>query len=180
MSHPQLQQTPSPRSPGCDATTSTQESGNPIEAWFKAFFKTVVAISTVGAGFTFGAIFTDLELGKPPPNFNPESVQARLTVCWLLFVIALALSAGFGAYSALIKGSIVETRGDLVLLSLLSLLLQLLLIGAFMAASLALMPYNKIGLGAVILTGISGILLVVIWGVVAVSPPNDPSTIIVN
>jgi hypothetical protein len=174
MSHSPEQQPSTSSTSGGDGQTPNQKGRDPplTEEWFKGFFKTVGGISTLGAGFTFGAIFTDLELKNPPPNFNPESVRERLEICWLLFVIALALSGGFASYMVLVEGTILDVPGGLISLSLLSLLLQLLLVGAFIAASLALMPYGKVGLGALILTGIGGALLLLIWFIKAVSLPN--------
>lgn len=146
--------------------------GTDVEAWFQAFFKAVIGISTLGAGFTFTIIFTDLELQHPPtPAFNAETVRTRLSICWLLFVIALMLTSGYATYTTLkARGETEEpyfancqNTGQLLVPSLMSLLLQLLLIGAFMAASLAIMEYGKVGLAAVILTAITGGVLVIIW-----------------
>jgi hypothetical protein len=165
-----------------DEETQNQTYRDPAltQEWFEKFFATIIGVSTLGAGSAFGAIFTDLELKHPPPNFNPESVRERLAICWLLFVIALALSGGFASYMVLTKGTIGGVPGGLKSLTLLSLLLQLLIVGAFMAASLALMPYGKVGLGAVILTGIGGALLLIIWVVKTVSLPNSSFSIILN
>lgn len=154
--------------------TTTFRDQAVTEEWFKTFFATIVGISTVGAGFTFGVIFTDLKLTVAPANFNAESVRKRLGVCWLLFVITFAVSSAVASYmvfySQLGPGGIVKKRPiPLKRLSLLSLLLQLLIVGAFMAASLAMMPYGKFGLAAVILTGIAGAALSLIWFVKWVS-----------
>src|SRR5258708_7902148 len=101
------------------------------QAWFQVFFQTVIAISTVGSSFTFTIIFAELKLEKPPTDsFDTESVRRKLSVCWLLFVVALALTSAYATLTALKDNYFAECVSNNRMLwpSLMSLFLQLLLV----------------------------------------------------
>lgn len=131
--------------------------------WLGKFFAINIAISTIGAGFTFPIIFTDLH---PPSDSSAENVRERLVICWLLFIANIALAGGFAVYIAVEPGYVEEyqVKSHSVWWCILCYLLQVLLVGAFMAAALAIAAFSgKIGWIIVGLTGYACVLLVIIW-----------------
>jgi len=134
-----------------------------IKEWLGTFFTINIAISTIGAGFTFPIIFTDLH---PPSNSSAETVRERLVICWLLFIANIVLAGGFAVYIALEPGcgGECQIKSCGVWWCILAYLLQVLLAGAFMAAALAIAAFSgTIGWIIVGLTGYACALLVMIW-----------------
>lgn len=152
--------------------STTARDGTVTAEWFDTLFKAIIGISTLGAGFTFGTIFGDIGPNVPPPNFDPDHVRRCLAACWLLFVLALAVASFAGTLLALDKDWIkrAQDEGRMLLPSLISLLLQLLIVGAFVAASLAIAAYDQgVGWAAVALTTLVGFIILGIWIYTAVS-----------
>src|SRR5437762_6912267 len=61
-----------------------------LRIFYDGFAKIVIAISTLGVGFTFSFILTDVY----PPNatLRPDQIRFFMTMTWLLFLVALAFA----------------------------------------------------------------------------------------
>lgn len=75
----------------CSACQDTPCSQHSFMKWFDKFFSAVLAIGTLGAGFTFSVIFSNLEDLKDTVDTN--AVRHFLIVAWLLFVLAVAIAS---------------------------------------------------------------------------------------
>ena len=150
-------------SKSCSACQDKPCSKHRFTMWFDKFFSVVVAIGTLGAGFTFSVIFSSLENLQNTVDTN--AVRHFLIIAWLLFVLAIAIasvSAGLFHYMDLSNyrfGMMVELLGSLA-----SLVLQLLIVAAFLMSARALKRYDEdSGMASVVIISIFGCLLIVVW-----------------
>jgi amino acid transporter len=132
--------------------------------WFDKFFSVVVAVGTLGAGFTFSVIFSSLENLQNTVDTN--AVRHFLIIAWLLFVLAIAIasvSAGLFHYMDFFDypfGKKVKLLGSLA-----SLVLQLLIVAAFLMSARALKRYDEdSGMASVVMIKIFCCLFIVVWG----------------
>jgi hypothetical protein len=131
--------------------------------WFDKFCSVVVAVGTLGGGFTFSVIFSNLEnLDK---TVDTNAVRHFLVVAWFLFVLAIAIasvSAGLLHFMDLFNypfGKKLQILGSLV-----SSVLQLLIVAAFLMSARALKRYDEdSGMASVVMISIFGCLLIVVW-----------------
>jgi hypothetical protein len=143
-----------------------------MTVWFEGFFSAVLAVGTLGAGFTFSVIFSDLEnLDK---TVNTKAVRRFLIIAWLLFVMAVALASVGAALMRFAIPEIIESfncYGDWVnfAAAAYSIVLQLLLAAAFLMSALAMWRYdNPSGKAALICISAGSGLVMLGWIVRAV------------
>ncbi|KAF2667395.1 hypothetical protein BT63DRAFT_291143 [Microthyrium microscopicum] len=114
--------------------------------WYQSFAKGIIGLSTFGASITFSVILSNL----PDPitirakqssklfkkiKFNEEAVRQFLSIAWLMFVLAL----GFAIIS-LVQLKKHSTIGSGM--KVLEIVLQWLVLAAFMFLSLAVAAYT--------------------------------------
>lgn len=138
--------------------------------WFNSFFNNIIIIASLGAGFSFSTI---LSVPTPPTGttwrLGSTGVQLYLAASWALFVfaigIAVAASQAFKFNEAwLIEKLDCEHPATLVIISLVSLVLQLLMITAFLLVERVITAYvPSFGLIAFVITGIFGLVAVGVW-----------------
>jgi hypothetical protein len=114
-------------------------------SWYDSFAKGIVGLTTFGASITFSVILSDLP--DPVPirahssskvsrkvTWEKETVRQFLSIAWLMFVLAL----GFAIISLVqLKKKMEVGRG----MKLLEILLELLVLSAFMFLALAVAAY---------------------------------------
>jgi hypothetical protein len=140
--------------------------------WFDKFYSAVVAVGTLGAGFTFSVIFS---LEKPTTFVDTTSVDTTsvdtnavrhfLIISWLLFVLAVAI-ASVSAALVYFMDVFNKSFGKMaeLLCSLSSLVLQLLIVAAFLMSARAVKMYDEdSGMASVVIISIIGCLLIVFW-----------------
>lgn len=119
-----------------------------------------MAISTLGAGFTFGFILNDV---KPPAGsmFDAEQVRFFLAMSWFLFILALAfgslvtLALNFWADQVVCHWN--ENRGFPIASFMVSVVLVSVIVAPFVFVCLVIMTYEKS-------IGIAGVTLVaIVW-----------------
>jgi hypothetical protein len=128
--------------------------------WFEKFFSAVVAIGTLGAGFTFSVIFSSLETLNN--TVDTDTVRHFLIVAWLLFVLSVAIASLCAAVFQFMDQKFIKWFK--LVSSLSSLVLQLLIVAAFFMSARALKRYDEgSGKAAEVIIGIIGCVLIVIW-----------------
>jgi hypothetical protein len=136
--------------------------------WWDSFAKGIIGISTIGASICFSVIFSDL----PDPvasrslrpsklsskiHFDKEAVRTLLSASWLLFVLAL----GFALVSQL---KLRKSREWGAGLKGLELLLNGLVLGAFMCLSLAVAAFvPKVGIAGVGFISFFAFMVICMW-----------------
>jgi hypothetical protein len=65
-----------------------------VRTFFQGLFKIVVAVSTLGASFTFTFILTDIR-SPNHPHFDGDQLVTFLAMSWLLFIVALIFACLF-------------------------------------------------------------------------------------
>jgi hypothetical protein len=150
--------------PGLESyTTHTKHSD--AKSWWDSFSKGIIGISTFGASISFSVIVTDLpdpiairestptKLGSKI-HFDKETVRKFLSLAWLMFLLAL----GFALISQL---KLRRSNGMGGSLQFLGLVLNGLILSAFMFLSLAVAAYvPEVGIAGV--SGIAFFALVVL------------------
>lgn len=138
--------------------------------WFDSFFGSVVAVGTLGAGFTFSVIFSTLESHDTRHEvLDTDLVRHFLIIAWLLFVLAVAIASVCAAIFRFMAREIIDgfnRSGNLVnfAASIASLVLQLLVVAAFLMSARALRRYDEsTGEAAVVIVSVTGCLLIVAW-----------------
>ena len=120
--------------------------------WFDSLFAAVIGISTLGAGFTFGIIFSDPAL---PSDLNglyevefKDRIRFLLALSWVLFILAIGeASAASLLFSAtelrdwFLEGWEKDHTGPNVIATLCSFGVQVLRTAAFLVASWAISFY---------------------------------------
>jgi len=156
------------RTPKCrDSCNACEEwpcLGQRLTKWFDDFFTAVVAVSTLGAGFTFSVIFSSLETLNETVDTN--AVRHFLIIAWLLFVLSVAMASVCAALFRFMSPEFIEgfnNYGDLVnfVAAITSVILQLLIVAAFLMSARALRRYDEdSGKAAVgIIFAIGGLLI---------------------
>jgi len=155
------------RKMSCSACSDRPCDGHRSIQWFDKFFGAVVAIGTLGAGFTFSVIFSEMENLNDQVDTN--TVRHFLIIAWLLFVLSVAIASMCAALFQFMDREYiwsVNNSGKVVksVKSLGSLVLQLLIVAAFIMSARALRRYDEdSGKAAEVIIGIFGCLLIVIW-----------------
>ena len=147
--------------------------GQRMAKWFDDFFNGVVAVGTLGGGFTFTVIFSSLDTrnGLLTPE-EVEPVRHLITIAWLLFVLAVGIASVSGAIARFNAQGIIDEfnqkggplPGWVIWASATSLILQLLVIAAFLVSATAVMQYDEsTGIAALAIISVVAVLLVVLW-----------------
>jgi hypothetical protein len=166
MDPPKIFKTPDCRV-SCAACREWPCLGQRLTKWFDDFFTAVVTVGTLGAGFTFSVIFSTLEDLKG--NVDTTEVRHFLIVAWLLFLLAVGVASVCAAGFRFMAPESIEgfnAYGDFIniLAAIISLVLQLLIVAAFLMSAIALRRYDEVtGKAAVILVSAIGGLLIVSW-----------------
>jgi hypothetical protein len=151
----------------CKACKEWSCLGQRLTNWFDAFFSAVVAVGTLGAGFTFSVIFSSLETLNGTVDTN--EVRHFLIIAWLLFVLAIAVASAFAALFRFMSPEFIEgfnEYGDLVnvVAATVSIVLQLVIVAAFLMSAIALRKYDEeSGKAAVVIIWAVGGLLILAW-----------------
>jgi uncharacterized membrane protein YidH (DUF202 family) len=159
------------RTPKCrDSCKECEEwacLGQRLAKWFDDFFSAVVAVGTLGAGFTFSVIFSSLE--TLDGTIDTNVVRHFLVTAWLLFVVAVAVASACAALFRFIRPELIEgfnKYGDVVNLvaAIISVVLQLLIVAAFLMSARALRRYDEpSGKAAVVIISLIGCVLFIGW-----------------
>ena len=143
----------------------TPETPNPMSgvidehtrSWFDGLFQGVIAIATLGAGFTFSVIVDPAE-PTYDREFGRERVRFCLAISWLLFILALGCAAGGASlfkFHQVITWSVARW---------VSLLVQLLPLAAFMATARAIAAYaGTVGWVSMGIIGAYALILLGFW-----------------
>jgi hypothetical protein len=159
--------------------------------WYAQLFAAVIAICSLGAGFTFTILFSGIEVpdqvenGTYTDNQQKSSAEAKivryirncLAVSWMLFVFAIGTTTFIALMINTVKGQFIADvrtveQGDgrwgrkplLLTISCSTLLVQELPVGAFLASAEALRQYNQgVGIVSLVGTGIAGLIVAVAW-----------------
>ena len=127
----------------------------------------MVAVGTLGAGFTFGVIFSSLE--DLNDTVDTKTVRHFLIIAWLLFVMAVAVACISAAIFRFLSPKFIKgfnDHGDLVnfVAAGISVVEQLLIVAAFLISARAVRMYDEsTGKAAVISISVIGGILVVLW-----------------
>jgi hypothetical protein len=62
-----------------------------VTGWYDKFFESIIVISSLGSGFTFSVALTPVDETKIP-SFTPDDVTTFVSLSWLFFTLALAVS----------------------------------------------------------------------------------------
>jgi hypothetical protein len=153
--------------------------------WYSQLFGAVTAISTLGAGFTFTILFSEIQVPRGVSVDRADAVVQYIRTClsaaWMLFVFSVGLST----FAILVNSS---KKGDLVKLvevritkagksdhsiwvniyrmavDCFTLLTELTPVGAFLASAEALRQYESaVGMFTLIGTSVTGLILIMIW-----------------
>lgn len=151
-------------------SVSSHRAGQDWVQWYQQFFNAVIGISVLGAGFTFGVVFNDFDANQDP--------RAALGAAWMLFVVSIGITSGASLLvhvhkSDIAKAMELEMTGKkrwwrslhLFPVTVGTLIIQLLPLGAFLASAKAVLQYHKgIGIATLVVTSVYGALLLALWG----------------
>ncbi len=137
--------------------TTERRQAERVRTFFQGLFKIVVAVSTLGASFTFSLILTDIR-SPSHPIFGVDQLIFFLALSWLLFIIALTMACVFTLLlnfwgDKAIEGFYTESKwhwaGFVMCVSLFS-----LLVGAFVYVCLVITAYQeRIGITSLCFVG---------------------------
>ena len=144
--------------------------------WYSQLFSAIIGISVLGAGFTFSVIFNDFKAPDDRPKWKKaEHVRTCLAASWMLFVISIGVTSFIALVvgvnkkfmlQALEKTCYLDGRwykdGLLFVMTVSTLIVQILPIAAFSASAKAVTAYHT-GIGnaiQIVLYVIAGILFV--------------------
>jgi hypothetical protein len=146
--------------------------------WLEKLQPSIIALSTFGGSITF-SIIPSISDNPPNQRFSAQNVRTSLAVVWLFFVLALGVAAAGEAILAFQRpvvnsGFLGEEPpagnrwASLVILWFckfpLSLLLQVLVLLAFLFSALVVVAYvGPVGWVAVACTAVFIVIAVVIW-----------------
>ncbi|KAK5099538.1 hypothetical protein LTR70_002439 [Exophiala xenobiotica] len=153
--------------------------------WYAQLFSAMIGVSVLGGGFTFTIIFSDL---AHPRKRDDTYVRRCLAVSWLLFVSSIAVTSFTALFVSMQRKRIVaqikkvEKKGEkwgsnglLLVMTWMTLFVQLVPIGAFLASAEALRQYHEmVGAVSVGLTAFVGAAIVFAWFWQNVIQPHRP------
>jgi hypothetical protein len=136
-------------------------------SWYDKLYQALIGVATLGAGFTFTVITSDIT--KPSDGVNKEYVRRCVSVSWLLFIASLGCTSFAALFLSVNKSTFIQSldRGDkwykgwqgMVIVPT-TLLVQLLPLGAFTAAAEVVRSYHQ-GLGIVVMVFIAVLATVI-------------------
>lgn len=143
--------------------------GERLASYFENFFRTVIGIATLGASITFAKIVQAPVAPFDNFGYSKYDIQWFLAISWLLFVLALAFTSAFASLLSLYRPQAVKAFGSkatserrkvMWYVTLVSILLFGLTIGAFVFASLVVVGYagavGWVTIGFCIVFGVGG------------------------
>lgn len=160
--------------------------GERLAVYFERFFTTIVSISTLGASLSFSKVVSTPVTPWDDHGFSSSSVQAYLSISFLLLTMDLALTSA--AYSALSlyrpqavrffgTADSHDRRVVMWWASIVSAILLGLLLTAFLFLSLVITAYaGAVGWVAVVFTSLFSVggMVVIVWqSPIGSRPPND-------
>jgi hypothetical protein len=152
--------------------------------WYSQLFGAVTAISTLGAGFTFTILFSEIQVPRGVSVGRADAVVQYIRTClsaaWMLFVFSVGLSIFATLINRKMRGELKKSlevsrkagksrQSIWVIVYRMSvnwftLLTQLMPIGAFLASAEALRQYEfAIGVVSLIGTSATGLILFFVW-----------------
>ena len=150
------------------AASSPKHPGDRLASYFENFFRIIIGIGTLGASLTFSKI---VQSPVPPfqnYGFSSRGIQYLIATSWLLFVLALALTAFFASALSLWRPQAVAAFGTtngnertkvLWVATGVSALLFGLAVAAFLTLALVVVAYTgAVGWVAVAFTVVFGLL----------------------
>lgn len=153
---------------------SQKEFANLVLGWYEKFLTSVIVIASLGAGFTFSLVFSPVAETKNE-NIKPEDVTTFVSLSWLFFTLALAVSTSLQLASALYTEyltTLLNRQQGLIFIALnvVSWVVQSLLLLGFLFASFCVAAFQKnVGYAALGLTSFFIVLLITpIWWKIAV------------
>jgi hypothetical protein len=137
---------------------SNMEATNTSEAafrnWFDGYLNTIITTAALGGQITFAVIVTDIidpaslqghdTTAKPPKGFSKETVRLLIALSWFFFAAALglAITSKLVYCSPLLVGAAdLKLRPSPFIHAILTLVLNVLSVGAFFLLSLAITAY---------------------------------------
>jgi len=147
---------------------STSQIEDKRYAWYDSFAKGIIGLTTFGASITFSVVLSDLP--DPVPirthagtklaqkiKWDKEMVRRFLSIAWLMFVLAL----GFAIISLVqLKKKMTISSG----MKLLEILLELLVLSAFMFLALAVSAYvPEVGIAGVGFIAFFALMVLSMW-----------------
>lgn len=139
--------------------------------WFDKLFDKINVIAGLGAGFMFQIIVDPPDKTKLGNHIlTISAVHTCIAASWLFFVLAITCSSAFSSIFDFYKADLINLytgrkKRAHITMFLVSLIVQLLVLAGFLAASLVVMAFSeKVGFAAIVLTaafalGLIGFLL---------------------
>ena len=137
--------------------------------WYQQFFNAVIGISVLGAGFTFSVVFNDFASDEEP--------RTALGAAWMLFVVSIGITSGASLLVHMHRAKIAAAMElemarkerwwhspHLSFVTIGTLFIQMLPLGAFLASAKAIMHYQKaIGIASLVVILLYGLVLLRLW-----------------
>ena len=142
--------------------------GQRLTKWSDDFYAAIIAVGTLGAGFTFSVIFS--ELPNKDMTVNTDRVRSLLILAWILFILAIAVAAVSSSVLRFSSKQAIKRINDFdtltaVLAALISITLQGLILAAFVVSALAMRHYDhRFGQAAFVVPIVVAGLLGLGWG----------------
>ena len=140
--------------------------------WWNSLFQAVIAISVLGAGFTFTIIFSDIAIPRGGIS-RIHYVRSCLIASWMLFVMSVAWASFASVVLVVNKTHVLNALAggkkwyeSVVLCAVtIAVLMQMMLpVGAFLAAAEAVRSYhNGFGIASLSMIGLIGFLMMLGW-----------------
>lgn len=140
--------------------------------WWNSLFQAVIAISLLGAGFTFTIIFSDITAPYGDEG-KVQHVRTCLIASWMLFVMSVAWASFASVILAVNKTHVLNALASgkkwyksIVLFGItVAVLVQMVMpVGAFLAAAEAVRMYhNGFGIATLAMVGLIGLLMIIGW-----------------
>ncbi|KAK0732247.1 hypothetical protein B0H67DRAFT_640541 [Lasiosphaeris hirsuta] len=139
--------------------------------WLSEYLNAILGIAILGGQITFTVIVSDISDPPDTSAFSKDTVRFFIALSWLFFTSSLGLAVLTKVLVA--SGPLSSSGGPIIgparrafvaIYSLLTFLLNLLPIAAFMLLALAVAAYVPgVGWAGVALTGFFGILVLFLW-----------------
>ncbi|KAK5099546.1 hypothetical protein LTR70_002447 [Exophiala xenobiotica] len=141
-----------------------EEKGEKTMNWFDKLFQNIIVVASLCAGFSFSVVVAPLERIQND-HFTVQQVNTAVAVSWLLFVLAVTLSSAFSSFFYFDERKLGEKltgqcRWTHSWMALVSLTVQELVLGGFLAASVDVAAFSKnVGYTTIGITIIAAIIL---------------------
>jgi hypothetical protein len=128
----------------------------PVTRWLKILFRPIQALSIFGGSITFTLIISSN--APPTKRFTDQTVRDLLSMAWLFFTLALAISTA--------AELIIQVFGEGMqkfMAAFLTLCLGSCIFGSFLLLSVVMLAYSDVGWAAIALSVFGGLFCLTGW-----------------